>query len=195
MNWRVEQIEEQHGRVQKYTIHDDRGALSFRQVVNFWIENLDFRSFYLKLLSNSQYASYYWEHPSISSDRFDIDYEFVLVQSDILHTVSVTPQYFEAYYQDAGEVVVFPNLGKDALLIVPSPINKTLHYSHLAQYVRHGNSEQKQALLIQVGTTLLATISKQRTWLSTSGLGVFYIHVRLDTQPKYYTYLQYRSTN
>jgi len=33
----------------------------------------------------------------------------------------------------------------------------------------------------------------RRTWLSTSGLGVGWLHVRLDSRPKYYTYEPYKS--
>jgi hypothetical protein len=30
-------------------------------------------------------------------------------------------------------------------------------------------------------------------WLSTSGLGVYWMHVRIDVAPKYYTYAPFRS--
>lgn len=29
-------------------------------------------------------------------------------------------------------------------------------------------------------------------WLSTSGLGVYWLHVRLDTRPKYYNHDEYK---
>lgn len=30
-------------------------------------------------------------------------------------------------------------------------------------------------------------------WLSTSGLGVSYLHVRIDSRPKYYSFDEYRN--
>ena len=35
---------------------------------------------------------------------------------------------------------------------------------------------------------------EETTWLSTSGLGVYWLHVRLDSYPKYYTYRPYKAT-
>jgi hypothetical protein len=35
-------------------------------------------------------------------------------------------------------------------------------------------------------------LSASPVWLSTSGLGVYWLHVRLDTHPKYYQYQPYK---
>jgi hypothetical protein len=39
--------------------------------------------------------------------------------------------------------------------------------------------------------TLLDRISDTPTWLSTAGLGVIWLHLRLDSRPKYYSYRPY----
>ena len=39
---------------------------------------------------------------------------------------------------------------------------------------------------------LLARIDYRTLWLSTSGLGVAWLHLRLDHEPKYYQYAPYR---
>jgi hypothetical protein len=42
------------------------------------------------------------------------------------------------------------------------------------------------------GAAVAARLSARPLWLSTSGLGVAWLHVRLDSRPKYYSYAPYR---
>jgi hypothetical protein len=37
-------------------------------------------------------------------------------------------------------------------------------------------------------------LGEQPLWLSTAGTGIFWLHVRLDSRPKYYTYQPYRES-
>jgi len=39
---------------------------------------------------------------------------------------------------------------------------------------------------------ITARLSDRPLWVSTSGLGVAWLHVRLDARPKYYQYTPYR---
>lgn len=85
-------------------------------------------------------------------------------------------------------------------------------YAHLASFVRssHVPIEQKRALwrLATQAILQLLSSSQQQTppnastksknnhpdkiWFSTSGLGVYWLHLRLDRYPKYYTYTPYK---
>jgi len=38
-------------------------------------------------------------------------------------------------------------------------------------------------------------INAKRVWLSTAGMGVSWLHVRLDDRPKYYGHRPYRIAN
>ena len=90
------------------------------------------------------------------------------------------------------EGVAFYNLGKDARLIAPRPMNRPLkQYSHLGMFVRDAQKEQIDAVLALVATEYLKQLRKSPSkpvWLSTSGLGVAWLHFRLDSSPKYYQY-------
>jgi hypothetical protein len=44
-----------------------------------------------------------------------------------------------------------------------------------------------------VGDAVARRLSSAPLWLSTSGLGVAWLHVRLDERPKYYTHAPYRT--
>lgn len=81
----------------------------------------------------------------------------------------------------------FANLGGDARL-VPCPVGPHEAYAHLARFVRGGLREQVDTLWRRVGEALIEWWSTPGTtpvWLSTSGGGVPWLHVRLDRRPKY----------
>ena len=65
-------------------------------------------------------------------------------------------------------------------------------YGHLAAFVREAPQAQRHTLWQVVGAALDERIGVRPTWLSTSGLGVSWLHVRLDSRPKYYQYEPYR---
>ena len=46
----------------------------------------------------------------------------------------------------------------------------------------------------EVAKKVKETMGPANIWLSTSGLGVYWLHVRLDTRPKYYQYAPYRAS-
>jgi hypothetical protein len=89
-------------------------------------------------------------------------------------------------------VVTFPNLGGDAALVVPCAIAPLSAYGHIAAFVREAPEAQRHALWQAVGSALEDRLDPRPIWLSTSGLGVSWIHVRLDSHPKYYQYGPYR---
>jgi hypothetical protein len=93
----------------------------------------------------------------------------------------------------ARDAVSFYNLGKDARLVVPRPVMRDNYgpYCHLAKFVREAPNKQVDAVFAMVGQEYLRELQKvpsRPIWLSTSGLGVAWLHFRLDTSPKYYQY-------
>jgi len=44
-----------------------------------------------------------------------------------------------------------------------------------------------------VGAALERQLGAQPVWLNTSGLGIYWLHIRLDSSPKYYTHAPYRN--
>ncbi|HEU5075095.1 MAG TPA: hypothetical protein VFU02_12985, partial [Polyangiaceae bacterium] len=65
-------------------------------------------------------------------------------------------------------------------------------YTHLAAFLRHAPPEQCEVLLREVGFAARECLRNEPFWLSTSGLGVAWLHVRIDSRPKYYQYTPYR---
>lgn len=93
------------------------------------------------------------------------------------------------FARDPGALVtVFPNLSGDAVLVAPQPRGPRGVYGHLAVFLRGAPPEQVDALWAAVGGALQARWRDRPApvWLSTAGLGVPWLHVRLDDRPKYY---------
>lgn len=166
--------------------------MSVAEVVKSWIEDTGFRKYYNELLASAPFKAFFWELPPMFKHAVDRPFEFVLVNSNTLARVSPMGKAFKTYFNTDEPVVVFDNLGGDATLVVPTPKGKLSAYPHLAQFVRSGPKEQIDVFWNRVGQTYLDHLSDQPLWLSTSGLGVYWLHVRLDTYPKYYTYAPYR---
>ncbi len=78
------------------------------------------------------------------------------------------------------------------MLVAPAPQGPPRAYAHLAVFARHAPASQQDALWQAVGHAVADRLATEPLWLSTSGLGVGWLHVRLDERPKYYTYAPYR---
>lgn len=84
-------------------------------------------------------------------------------------------------------MVDFPNLGKNAHLIVPTPHAKVDYYKHLAIFVRQAPPQQVEQFFKDIGRLTLEHLSVDKyLWLNTAGMGIIWLHVRLDSRPKYY---------
>mmetsp|Transcript_7422 Transcript_7422/g.17898 ORF Transcript_7422/g.17898 Transcript_7422/m.17898 type:complete len:133 (-) Transcript_7422:123-521(-) len=101
-------------------------------------------------------------------------------------------------------VQVFPNLGHDALLVVPPEVRSAPDSAaHLAAFVRGAPEADQQALFKALGEAIHTeagpTASLQKgsnetaLWVNTEGSGVPFLHVRLDTRPKYYHHAAYKA--
>jgi hypothetical protein len=122
-------------------------------------------------------------------------YEFVLVDSPQLASAAAEPLVFDDYFNSAksvGSVVVFENLGGDAELVAPCPQGPPQHYAHLAAFARAAPQAQRHELFRRLAQTIETRLSENPLWVSTSGLGVYWLHVRLDSRPKYYTFEPYK---
>ena len=93
---------------------------------------------------------------------------------------------------DGDGVVTFPNLGGDATLVVPCPVGPPSSYAHLAAFVRNASERQRHALFAALGASVLSHLSDRPLWVSTAGMGVYWLHLRLDSRPKYYRHAPYK---
>jgi hypothetical protein len=172
----------------------ERGsAMSFADVIRQWRTNDAFRSFWTASLRGVPFAAYCFEVPPLTRASLGRPFECVFVDSPALaHTAPDPGPFAEHFRQNPScDVVVFENLGRDALLVAPCPGGDLGCYTHLAAFVSHAAPAQSNALWQRVAEALQTRTGDAPVWLSTAGLGVFWLHVRLDSRPKYYRHRQY----
>ena len=181
------------GRVQKFCVVDGTATLSYSHVLGLWQSDEAFRSFFISLLAAVPFAAYRWETPPVTIATVHREFEFVIFDSPGL-ALPPDPTPFESYFagnSDSG-IVVFDNLGGDATLVVPCPFGPESAYGHLAAFTRQAPQEQIHALWRIVGSVMQQRLGDRPLWLSTAGGGVAWLHVRLDSYPKYYGFQLYR---
>jgi hypothetical protein len=183
------------GRLLKVAIDLDSSPVSYAEVLRRWQQDASFRSWFIALLADSPFVAFRWETPPITAATADRPFEFVLLDSPGLAQKPDANPFADHFDSAAaGGVVEFPNLGKDAILVVPCPTGSQSAYGHLAAFVRLAPEPQQHALWALVGGVMQRRLNDKPVWLSTAGAGVSWLHVRLDDRPKYYGYRPFQST-
>ena len=166
-------------------------------------------SVFYEILRSFPTEAYFWECPATSTLSWRSQtFEFVLIDARNLAKRSVNPSPFSekfASYAEGSAVISFLSLGRDAMLVVPTTVltadtskHAIQYYTHLASFMRLGNPSQISALWQRVALEVTEILMNDRSeprlvWVSTSGLGVSWLHVRLDSVPKYYNWKEYKS--
>ncbi len=192
--WQTQSKEVNKGQVIQYQLLEDGKVMSFRQVIHHWRETPIFRSYYNDILAEAPFQAFFWEVMPISLKELDREFEFVLVNSSSLARVRANKSAFQEHFTQnvEKEVISFPNLRGDAQLVVPTPQKAEQYYAHLANVARNASDSQIDALWKMVGEEYERKLEEKPKWLSTAGLGVFWLHIRIDSRPKYYRYRPYK---
>jgi hypothetical protein len=180
---------------EQLAIRLDGRVASFPEVLAGWQDSCECRALFLDVLAQTRFVAFFWEMPPIARGPPDVPYESVLIESRALAQIEPDAHAFGAHFDRMdATVAAFPNLGGDALLVVPRPLGEISAYAHLAAFVRSGPEEQKHDFLLALGRAAANRLheSDKRIWISTSGLGVAWLHARLDDWPKYYQHAAYR---
>lgn len=190
--WRIDTA-----RIDEDTIRWNRLAgagrtLSFGDVAQAWRADEAFRSFWMDSLREVPFGAYCWECPPVDAARRGRQFECVFIYSPSLARMPLDPAAFAEYFRDDREAVTFANLGGDAVLVAPCPDPEGGSFSHLAGFTATASPRRQQALWQAVGDAFAAGIGRKPVWLSTAGHGVAWLHVRLDSCPKYYQHAPYR---
>jgi len=172
--------------------HEHR-PIGFTDVLHRWQDDVVFREFFITLLAEAPYSAFRWETPPVTSGSADQPFEFALLDSPELETEPDPDAFAEHFHSSAGgDVISFPNLNHDAILVVPRPLGHWSAYGHIAGFVREAPEVQKHCLWRLVGSLMEHRLGPTPVWLSTAGAGVPWLHVRLDQKPKYYCHDPYR---
>ena len=152
------------------------------------------------LLRGSRFAAYFFECRPFTSGSYSTQpFEFVLVETSFGGGDDVDLEAFKDHFagcEEGSGAVDFASLGGDAQLISPCPSHADKGaYAHLAAFVRRAPALQVDALWRRGALAIRAALGSSRgkpLWLSTSGKGVSYLHLRVDSRPKYYAFPEYK---
>ena len=191
--WSIRPVVVEKDKTMLYRIFSQDKTLSFEEMIRLWQEDNAFCSFFKEALAKAPWPAFFWEMPALYRHALDRTAEFVLINSPQLVRVSSDTSAFQAYFEDQNSLTVnFTNLGGDARLLAPLPLGAVENYTHLARFVRHAPKEQQMTLFQQLGNMIHQSLGERPLWVSTSGLGVHWLHIRLDEKPKYYQHMPYR---
>ncbi len=175
----------------RFAIDFDSRPATIADVLHGWQNDADFRSLFNLLLAEVPFTAFRWETPAVTTATMSQSFEFVLLDSPGLAR-RPDPKAFGMHFSRAdADIAVFPNLGGDAVIVVPYPVADLSANGHLAAFVRLALESQCQALWKAVGDAMGRRIEAKPVWLSTAGAGVSWLHVRLDDRPKYYGFMPY----
>lgn len=181
-------------QVLQYKILQDGKIMSFAEVIHHWKNTTIFRTFYNGILADSPFEAFFWEVLPVTKNDLQQDFEFVLVNSNTLTRLQANKRPFQEHFDrfPNEEVISFPNLSGDAQLVVPTPQTKLQNYAHLANVVRNAPDSQIDELWKMIGNEYEKALQQRPKWLSTAGLGVLWLHIRIDSRPKYYRFRAYK---
>jgi hypothetical protein len=169
--------------------------LSFAGALEAMRRDEAFREFLLGELRRAPFPAFFWEAPPITLATVARPFEYVVLAAPALDLAATDGRPFASQITRAGadeSVIAFPNLGGDALLIAPRCAGPADWYGHLAAFVRSAPAAQQHDLLTLTASQAQEALSDRPLWISTCGLGVLWLHVRLDSRPKYYSHAPYR---
>ena len=177
-----------------YRIEKNGSPVPFLRFFDLLATSAEFTDWYTATLAAFEADAFYWELPPVTHATLAATAEFVLIEAPMLARIPPERAPFAAYFERAAaeDVIVFPNLGGDAVLVVPCPQGPDENYPHLAAFLRNAPRRQARALWRRTAQQMLRSIGDKPVWLSTAGGGVAWLHMRLDSRPKYYQHAPYR---
>lgn len=185
----------ERGQVQQLQLLHDGRAMTARSVIQCWREDIEFVDEFCDLLSQCHFDVFRWETPAVTEATLDREFEFVLLRAPDLGNREPDRHSFAKQLSSCSQehpVATFRNLGGDALMVVPAGLVNNSAYTDLASFSRGAPRVQQRAFWRSVGEAMDSEVGDSPVWLSTAGGGVAWLHVRLDSRPKYYAHAPYR---
>jgi hypothetical protein len=184
--------------------------ISYAEFINLLkSKNNDFLKVFYESLNDAtdKLSAYFWECIPTSQKSINKKFEFVVTKSEALNNITQDSKPFAEHlakldaYKDS--FVSFPNKNKDAVLVIPASITRKwesggktemFDYKNISQFTKNAPLKQQSKFWQEVANRLSEKLEDGAThWLSTHGLGVPYLHVRIDNQPKYYSFEEYKT--
>lgn len=140
-----------------------------------------------------------WYYPRMSSDikpflwrtsviNKDIDLPFRVeyTEDDRLLSKKKPSSLLSKKNEDKKYAIASINLPGDTVLVIPKP-RSGKNFSNIYHFMNNASRVQQRELWILVAKEVKKMLKKfDNIWISSQGLGVNYLHVRICSYPKYY---------
>ncbi len=176
-------------------LQEGERLMSFTEVINGWATKAAFQDFYTETLLQYGGKGCFWEHPRLDRAMVNEPYEGVIIRTDAFTKLTADFSPFAGAVQPDQSVSVFPNLVGTARLIVPNqPESPEVNGRDLIAFLASAPGPLRHKFWRTVGMEVARAIAEGAAfrYLSTHGLGVRWLHVRLEQRPKYYHHRPYR---
>lgn len=153
--------------------------MTWDTVIKSLCENMN--TFVYKLIQcflSIDYSAYFWECDKVVLNK---PFRFAIFNSKTLSHRKQDNKAFKGAINCKESAIAFPSLTKNIDLVVPCKISSSVNYTSLATFSRTASIKQQVDFWRVVGKNI-----KEGDWVSTSGLGVAWLHVRIANRPKYY---------
>lgn len=177
--------------VRRYRPAGASGA-TFGSMLEAWRHRSGVGAALIDTLAAVPFRAFLWETPAVTAHHLDRPFEFVVTDCPELDRRPDPGPFAEHFGPDSAACVRFENLGGDATLVAPGPGAAPAVSAHLGPFCREAPTGVQMDLWRTVAAALRTRLGTRPLWLSTSGLGVAWLHVRLDDSPKYYAHAPYR---
>ena len=146
---------------------------------------------YIIILQNIPFEYYVLQSPCFYNN-LNNKFEFVVINEPKLKNMKLNTTVYNKYFKKDKNIAIFPNLTGDTTLIVPRilpDIDENV-YLNIATFSRGAPIDQQILLWKKVFKELKNC--KHNCFLNIHGLGVGWLHVRIDEKPKYYLFNNYK---
>lgn len=134
-------------------------------------------------------TTYFWEmNPFTRGENALVEMTF------IPHRLNSIPNSgpFQNYFT-RDLTTCFYNVHRDAVLIVPTHTRVRTNCANLYSFLQSASPEEIIDLFYVMALNVRTSLKEwNRIWISTSGLGVPWLHIRIDSNPKHIQTIQYR---
>lgn len=159
--------------------------MTWQDILDAWRTDESFCQYFNEALAGCSYADFFWE--CVPLRNADTPFECVLLDAKgVLVNRAASHTAYDEHFSSCKGTVTFPNLNSDATLVVPCPKKDgdSSAFVTLASFLR--NSPEANAFWKDVSQAIAK--SDKDVWVNTDGREVPWLHIRLDSGPKYTKY-------
>jgi len=180
------------------TFSRNKIPLTWRQFISLCkANNLSFFINMKDAILRTNFKTIFFNCPPVTMADLDNVFEVAILNAPDLDGITTDVHTFKNKFVDKTMVTSFKNINGDAVLVCPVPKKDQPEeiYSSLGPFIQSAGIEQQTAFWCLVAKDLDTLISERTVWLNTAGTAVSFLHMRLDSRPKYYKYMKFASSD